>query len=199
MNPTIRIVGAMALACVTLLPARAQAHCDTLDGPVVAAARRALESGDVNQVLFWVDVSGEDEVRVAFRETLAVRSLGPQARALADRYFFETVVRVHRSGEGEPYTGLKPAGLDLGPAIPAADRSLDLRRPDDVQQLLSAAIAKQLRAHFDEVMEAKDFKPGDLAAGRRFVRAYVTYLHYVEQLYEASQPAHDAHLHETVK
>ena len=45
-----------------------------------------------------------------------------EARELADRYFFETLVRIHRAGEGAPYTGLKPAGRDLGPAVPAAVR-----------------------------------------------------------------------------
>jgi len=99
-------------------------HCDSLDGPVVAAAREALAATDVGLVLPYVHADGEDEVRAAFDETVKVRALDPRARDLADRWFFETVVRVHRAGEGAPYTGLEPAGLDVGPVIPAAERSL---------------------------------------------------------------------------
>jgi hypothetical protein len=44
-------------------------------------------------------------------------------------YFFETRVCVHREGEGAAYTGLKPAGLDLGPDIPAADKALESGNP----------------------------------------------------------------------
>src|SRR5687768_9733513 len=90
--------------------ARASAHCDTLDGPVVAAARKALDSGNVNAVLIWVQSRDDAEIRNHFQKTMAVRKAGPQARELADMYFFETLVRLHRAGEGAGYTGLKPAG-----------------------------------------------------------------------------------------
>jgi hypothetical protein len=78
----------------------------------------------VNLVLIWVAKADEPEIREAFQKTVATRSLNRQARELADMYFFETLVRIHRAGEGEPYTGLKPAGRELGPAIPTADKAL---------------------------------------------------------------------------
>src|SRR5512139_2379035 len=100
-------------------------HCDTLDGPVIQLARKALETGNVNLVLPWVRVQDEQEIGHAFEHAVAVRKLGPEARELADAHFFETLVRIHRASEGAPYTGLKPAGLDLGPAVPAADKALE--------------------------------------------------------------------------
>ena len=122
------LFGLLALTCALLLLALAQvtasAHCDGMDGPVVKAARKALRTGNVNLVLIWVRKGDEAEVREAFRKTAAVRRQGRQARELADRYFFETLVRVHRGGEGAAYTGLKPAGRDLGPAIPLADNAV---------------------------------------------------------------------------
>ena len=36
---------------------------------------------------------GESEILTAFEQTLAVRTLSSQVKALADRFFFETVVR----------------------------------------------------------------------------------------------------------
>ena len=36
------------------LPQTVAAHCDGLDGPVVKAAQKALESGKVSGVLIWV-------------------------------------------------------------------------------------------------------------------------------------------------
>jgi hypothetical protein len=96
-------------------------HCDGLDGPVVTVARKALETGNVNLVLPWVRVEDEGEIRKAFDQARSVRKLGGEARKLADTHFFETLVRIHRAGEGAPFAGLKPAGRDLGPAVPAAD------------------------------------------------------------------------------
>jgi len=104
---------------------QAIAHCDGLDGPVVKAAQKALEMGNVNLVLIWVQKTDGNEIEKAFQKTLAVRKLNRQAKELGDTYFFETLVRIHRAGEGAPYTGLKPAGRDLGPAIPTADKALE--------------------------------------------------------------------------
>jgi len=103
---------AVAIALLGLTPARALAHCDGLDGPVVKAAQRALETRNPALVLIWVQEEDEREIQTAFEQTLAVRELSPQAKALADRFFFETLVRVHRAGEGAPFTGLKLAGRD---------------------------------------------------------------------------------------
>lgn len=100
-------------------------HCDTLDGPVVTAARAALDADDVDQALPYVPAEAEDEVRAAFELARRARLEGETSREVADLYFFDVVVRVHRHSEGEPHTGLKPAGLDVGPVIPLAEHAAD--------------------------------------------------------------------------
>jgi hypothetical protein len=164
-----------------------------MDGPVVTLARKALEAGNVNLVLPWVRKDDEPEIRHAFEHALAVRSLGPKAQALADHHFFETLVRVHRAGEGAAYTGLKPAGRDLGPAIPAADRALDEGSVEKVVQLLTEAVRQGARRHFQAVMTRRSFDPDDVAAGRAYVEAYVPYIHYVERLWQAATGAAHGH------
>ena len=119
------IAAAAFVALVIGTAGSALAHCDTLDGPVVTLARQALAKGDVTPVLPWVAKEKEAEIRKAFALASAVRGKGEKEKELADMYCFETLVRVHREGEGAPYTGLKPAGLDLGPAIPAAPECLN--------------------------------------------------------------------------
>jgi hypothetical protein len=169
-------------------------HCDGMDGPVVSLARKALETGNVNLVLPWVRTQEEPEIRHAFEHALAVRQLGLKARALADHHFFETLVRVHRAGEGAAYTGLKPPGRDLGPAIPAADRALEQGSVENVVRLLTDAVRQGVREYFHAAFSRKGFDPDDVAAGRAYVEAYVPYVHYVERLWQAaSGPAHGHH------
>ena len=187
----------LALAMSVLLPARVFAHCDGLDGPVVKSARAALEVRNVALVAIWVQPQDEPEIRRAFEQTLVVRSLSPQAKELADRFFFETVVRVHRAGEGAPFTGLRPAGRDLGPAIPAADKALEERSLEPLVTLLTDTMRDRLRQHFNEVVTARTYDVGDVAAGREYVRAYVEFIHYVERLYETSTTAAHGHFEET--
>lgn len=174
-------------------------HCDGLDGPVVTLARKALESGNVNLVLPWVREEDEPEIRRAFDHALAVRKLGPQAKELADHHFFETLVRVHRAGEGAPYTGLKPAGRDLGPAIPAADRALEDGSIDKVARLLGEAMHKQLHEQFHNAIAHRKFDVNNVRAGREYVQAYVPYIHFVERLWEAATSAAHGHHPEHVE
>jgi hypothetical protein len=180
---------------VSLRPTVVRAHCDGLDGPVVHAARAALDKGEVNLVLVWVQKADEPQIRGAFERTLAVRSLSPEAKELADSYFFETLVRVHRTGEGAPYTGLKPAGRDLGPAIPAADKALETGNVEALTKLLTSAVQVELGERFHQALAAKDYQKDDVAAGRKYVANYVAFVHYVERAYEAvahPAPGHDA-------
>ncbi len=189
--------GAILFALTLLGAESVLAHCDGMDGPVVKAAQKALETGNVNGVLIWVQKKDEAEIRRAFEQTLAVRKLSPAAKELADMYFFETLVRVHRAGEGAPYTGLKPAGRDLGPAIPAADQALKTGAAEPLLKLLQDTMHKGIHETFAQAMGKKNFDQDNIEAGREYVKAYVEFIHYVERLHEAAAKPAQGHAHET--
>ena len=174
---------AAVLAGLAVSASPAAAHCDSMDGPVVKAARLAIASGKVELVLVWVRPQDEPEIREAFARTLAVRRLGADAETLADRWFFETLVRVHRAGEGEPYTGLKPAGTEPSPGIAAADQAVALGNLDALAAGVTDHLGAALRERFERVQALRDYDPGDVEAGRRYVQAYVEFIHFVEQLH----------------
>ena len=188
MRSPFPILLAAVLAGFSALPLGA--HCDALDGPVVTVARQALAKGDVNPVLAWVKAEDEAQIRAAFARTLKVRALGPEAKELAETYFFETLVRIHRAGEGAPYTGLKPAGLDLSPAIPAADRALASGDLKPVFELMHGVLKPGLEARFKEARATRSQASPDPASGRKAVAAYVDFLHYVDGVYQVA--AHGA-------
>jgi hypothetical protein len=173
---------------------RAEAHCDTLDGPVVKAARSALETGDVTPLLKWVSIDDEPVIRDAFQRTLKVRQLGGEARELADTYFFETLVRIHRAGEGAPYTGLK-AGIEIDPAVALADKAIETGNADKLSKVLTHAIDKGIRDRFDRVMQTSRHVDDNAASGREFVAAYVEFTHYAEGIHEFIQKGAKHHEH----
>lgn len=179
----LSILTAMGL----FLPNWVFAHCDGLDGPVVKAARKALDTGNVNLVLIWVQKKDEAEIKKAFQSTRDVRKLNRQAEELADTYFFETLVRIHRAGEGAPYTGLKPAGRDLGPAIPAADKAIETGKADALLKLLSDTVQAEVREKFKDVMAKKKYKADEVEAGREFIEAYTAFVEHVERIFKAAK------------
>jgi len=184
---------AAVFAALLLAPVTTFAHCDGLDGPVVKAARQALDTGNVNLVLIWVQKNDAAEIKNVFQKTLSVRKLSPAAKELAEMYFFETLVRIHRAGEGAPYTGLKPAGRDLGPAIPAADLALKSGDIAPLTNLLVEKVHTGLLDRYEKAMAAKSFKVQDVDAGREYIEAYVMFIHYVEGMYDAAMSPASGH------
>ena len=181
-RPHIMVVlWGIGLLCITL-STNAFSHCDTLDGPVVQTARIALEKGDVTPLLKWVREKDEKEIQDAFEKTLAVRTKGSEAKELADMYFFETLVRIHRAGEGAPYTGLKP-GEAIDPAVALADKALESGSVDKLVDVLTKAMANGIRERFQHTSETQSHADDSVVAGREFVEAYVIFTHYVEGLH----------------
>jgi len=180
---------ALILACgllvlVTLIPDHVRAHCDTLDGPVVVTAKSALEKGDITLVLKWVKSDDEREIKEVFQKVLVARKASPEAREIADRYFFETLVRIHRAGEGAPYTGLQAGPVE--PIILEADKSIQTGSIEEIIKHMTALVTKGIKKRFSETLERKKHADESVAAGREFVKAYVDYTHYLERLYNAA-------------
>ena len=175
--------------------APALAHCDTLDGPVVQEARTALEKKEITPVLKWIKPEHEAELKAAFARTLAVRSQGKEARELADQFFFETLVRLHREGEGAPYTGLKPAGTKPDPAVEGADRALESGKADTLIKTVTDEAAAGIRKRFADAVEKKRHAEHNVEAGREYVAAYVEFVHYIEALHTTVAREAQAHGH----
>jgi hypothetical protein len=188
----IKLLAASVLAAGLLFGTQAaQAHCDSADGPVAKAALTALDSGNVHLILPYAPAKAEREIKEAFAQTVKVRALGPEAKALADRAFIETTVRLHRAGEGAAYTGLKPAGVDYGPAIPAAERAVATGDLTHVKALLGEEMQHGLHSRLTHVVEtqksAKEPKTAaDLPAARERVSAELGFVTYVEGLRQAA-------------
>ena len=146
------LIGAFIALASLATAAPAAAHCDSLDGPVVEAAREALATGEVERVLIWVRPGDEAEIRDA-------------------------------------YAGLQPAGYEPPAGIEAADRALGGGSIDDVANATAAELADALRERFQRVLALRDHDPADVEAGRRYVHAYVEYIHFVEAAHELLQGA----------
>lgn len=167
------------LLLVALVSSPAAAHCDSMSGPVVKDAQAALAKGKIDPVLKWVGADDEAAIRDAFKMTLAVRGESEAAKNVADRYFFETLVRIHRATEGEGFTGLKPAG-SVDPAIAAADRALENGNVDQLADETAAAVRKGIRQRFTDAYDKRQVAGQSVEQGREYVQAYVEFTHFVE-------------------
>jgi hypothetical protein len=181
---SVMVSAALLFGVVLVGLNKSYAHCDTLNGPVVKDARLALEKGDVTPVLKWVKKEAEPEIRAAFNTTIAERAKGNDTREKADMKFFETLVRIHRAGEGASFTGLKPADA-IEPIIAEADKALETGSVDALNAEISKHLNNEIKERFDRALEKKKHKDESVEAGREFVEAYVEYVHFVERIHKA--------------
>jgi len=183
----ILLISFIVTACFGLLitPRFAAAHCDTLDGPVIQDARTALEKGDVTPVLKWVQKKDEAMIHAAFNQALTAGKKGVKVKEDGERRFFEALVKIHRTGEGAAFTGLKPVGA-VEPVIVAADNALVSGSSADLIKLITDQAANGIRERHNRTSELSRHKDESIEAGRKYVAAYVDYTHYVERLQQAA-------------
>ncbi len=186
------LMSALLFLTLSISSQSAYAHCDTLDGPVVKTAKAAIDKRDITPLLKWVRPSDEKELRTTFEKTLAVRGNGGDAKELADRYFYENLVRIHRAGEGAPYTGLKP-GVAVDPAVALADKALENGSIDKLVDVLTHAMVQGIRTRFQHAIEAQKHADENVESGRKFVETYVMFTHYVEGLHADIKGNSDHH------
>jgi hypothetical protein len=161
---------------------------------VALDAQKALAAGDVGPVLKWIHAPAEKEIRDTFQRALRVRALGDEARTLADQYFLETLVRVHRAGEGAPYEGLKESAT-TPPEIVGADKALASGSIQPLSATLTGAIAQSLREKFESALRLRQHADRSPEDGREFVAAYVEYFHFVEAVAALTGGTGNAHEH----
>lgn len=173
----------------------ALAHCDTMDGPLVSDARKAIMENNVNYILKWIPQSAESEVRDAFHLTMKVRPLNSDARELADKYLFDVVVRIHRAAEGVPFTGVKPSGTPVDEKILAADKSVEVGNLSPLNGKIPQNNMAELKRRFDKVMLLKNYDVNNVEAGRKYISAYVQFFKFAEGEEDEHHEEHSSALH----
>ena len=185
-----RIVNLLA----ALKPVAVQAHCDTAEGPAVKDGRKALATSNINYALKWIPVDGEAELRDVFDKALKVRELGTDAAELADRLFLETMVRIHRMGEGGGFTGIQPTGTQIDPVVTAADEAIASGTDTALLPMVQEERRAELDKRFHSAVALKGFDVNDVAAGRRYLAAYVSFFMYAEGE-DHEHEGHESHGH----
>lgn len=186
---------AAAIGLLLLFSRRAYAHCDTMDGPAVKDGKKALETGNINYAYKWIFEEYEEELKEIYELALKARKFGQYAKEVADRWFLENFVRIHRAGEGASYEGLKPSGTVLEPVVAAADKAIDIGNMSPLKGLVTEEEYHVLKEKFDRAIALKDFDINDVKAAREYVNAYVTFF----KMAEGEEHDHgQAHGHEQV-
>jgi hypothetical protein len=168
------------------------AHCDSFDGPVILDAKTALETNNIGLVLKWVASEQEQEITALFSKTYDLRNGDQEIYAIVERFFLETLVRLHRETEGAPYTGLKPEGTTKK-IIRLSDQAIENEDIDHLLGLLNHHLGQVLREKYNEVAALSKVKNESVEKGREYVAAYVNYTHTIEAIHDMLEHGNGGH------
>lgn len=178
-NRLFKKAGVLLGMLMMLVSLPAQAHCDSYDGPVIQDALRALEQDDVSLVMKWIEPQYEAEISNLFTKTVSLKDQDQEVYDIVEKHFLETLVRLHREGEGAPFTGLKPAG-SATPLVQMADASIAQNDLTGLLTKLTDHLQKDLSDKYQKVMDLHKVKDQSVEQGRAYVAAYVDYTHTLE-------------------
>ncbi len=175
-----------------MTPQHAFAHCDSYDGPVIKDALKALEQNNPDLVMKWIDALHEKEITNLFNKTLKYRSGDQEIYSLLEKHFLETLVRIHREGEGEPYTGLKAAG-STEEIIQLTDTALEEKDFEGFLLKFDAKADSILREKYQKVAQLEKVKDQSAEQGRAYVAAYVDYTHTIKKMHDILEHTGNVH------
>lgn len=157
------------------------AHCDSYDGPVIQDALKALNKEKATFVMKWIDKEHEAEISSLFNKTVKLKKGDAEVYKIVEKHFLETLVRLHREGEGAPFTGLKPAGSTT-PIVQMADKSIENKEVKTLLTNLNKHIQKEITEKYEKVNALSKVKDNSIEEGRAYVLAYVEYTHTLEAI-----------------
>ncbi len=176
-----KVAPLLSMLLLLLISVPSFAHCDSYDGPVIQDALKALKSENVSYVMKWIEPKHEPAIANLFNKTVGLKNGDADIYSIVEKHFLETLVRLHREGEGAPYTGLKPAG-SATPLVQMADNSIAKK---DVETLLGKVanhIRNVITEKYEKVAALSKVKDNSVAEGRAYVAAYVDYTHTLEAI-----------------
>lgn len=190
-----RIIFFVTLICVFLFAQNQTfAHCDTMDWPVIIAAKKSLETKNPNYFLIWVQKKDEPIILEDFNKTLSLRQKNPEDSENIDKSFFENLVKIHREWEWAEYTWLKSAWSITNPVVILWDKSFETKNSTELEVFLSKTLADEIKNRFKEVIEKQNYALDDIEAWREYITSYITFLHWAEWIQDIINKKIDHHV-----
>lgn len=179
------------LSVINIQPA--SAHCDSLDGPALLDAAKALETNNPELLKKWITADQEAEVIALFHKTYSLKNGDAEVYNIVRTHFYETFVRLHREMENAPYTGLKPAG-STAPIITMSDKAIETGEIDKLLGALSNHVNAVLKEKYEKVAQLNKVKNDSPEKGREYVHAYIDFTHSIEAVHAVTEGG-GAHKH----
>jgi len=161
-------------------------HCDRNDGPVTRAAKRALETGNAQHILIWIQEDSENTVKNLLEKACCERTTRNDAHNNTVDWYFGTVSRLHSAYHGTHNLNISTKTPEEKAIILLVERACESGNFEDLSPVIPDDCTGEMRQYFDDVMKMRNFDKKNSAAGRVYVSAVVNFITFVYHLHSGS-------------
>lgn len=163
-----------------------QKYPDVIQGPVVKAAKMALETGNVNYILIWLPEESENTLKNLLEKTCCKRSSRMNMQNQAYDWYFATVNRFFSTSRSYDYLKTQFGGLAEKPLVLKVDTAIESGNFEEIRDIIPITHEADAKQRFLHVMNMRNYPVNDIAAGRAYVSAFFDFNRYVHDLSSGS-------------
>jgi hypothetical protein len=157
------------------------------NGPVMRAAKMALETGNADHILIWVPEESENTLKNLLEKTCCERTTQRKARNHSIEWYLQTINRLH----SEYY---RPHDLNISTKTPEerktillVERACETGNFDEIATVMQITSDEEIRQRFNDVLNKSNYDMDNIAAGRAYVSAFTDFIACINSLRSGSR------------
>lgn len=151
------------------------------NGPVMSAAKKALETGKAHHILIWIPEASENTLKNLLEKACCERRIQTDGYDHIIDWYFATVRRFHSVGYGPRNLNISLKTLEEKTIISLVERACESGNFEEIAMVIPDIPAGELRQQFNDVMKKRNYDVENIAAGRVYVSEFTDFIAFVNR------------------
>lgn len=146
------------------------------NGPVMRAAKMALETGNVDYILIWVPEESANTLKNLLEKTCCERTTRRKARNHSVEWYMQTINRLHSEYFRPHDLNISTKTAEERRTILQVEKACETGNFDEIATVMQVTSDEEIRRRFNEVLDKSDYDVDNIAAGRAYVSAFTDFI-----------------------
>jgi hypothetical protein len=156
------------------------------NGPVIRAAKMAMETGNASYILIWLPKEAENTLKNLLERTYCENRTRKNTQNHSIDWYFKSVNRLHSRYGWPDYPGMKFKETDEETIALMVERAFESGNFEEINSIIPLNHSGDARERFHKVMMKRNYSVDDIAAGRVYVSAFIAFIVYLHNLSSGS-------------
>lgn len=155
---------------------------DSHNGPMMIAAKRALETGKAHHILIWIPEKSENTLKNLLEKVCCKRRIQADGHDRIVDWYFETISRFHSGYYGPHNLNISTKTPEEKSIIFLVESACESGNFEEITTVIRDTPTGEMRQRFDDVMKKRNYCEENIAAGRVYVSVFTYFIAFVNNL-----------------